>query len=147
MTDKERSKQAKDYLMQISKIDRLITRLTNTVATLRSSLTSGNYELKRDVVQTSGPKNPIESTMIKIIDLEKQINDRIDELILRKTDAINKIELIPDLDQQTLLIARYVDNMKWPQIAESMNYSLPNIYKIHGKALLTFSENNPNLSV
>ena len=65
LTDKELSQQAKDYFAQIRKTDRLIQRLKGTVATLRSGLTSQNYELKPDKVQSSGAKNPLESTMIK----------------------------------------------------------------------------------
>ena len=64
MTDKELSQQAKDYFAQIRKTDRLIQRLKGTVATLRSGLTSQSYELKPDKVQSSGAKNPLESTMI-----------------------------------------------------------------------------------
>ena len=147
MTDKELSKQAKAYLMQISKTDRLINRLTNTVATLRSSLTNGNYELKQDIVQTSGPKNALEDTMIKIVDLEGQINSRIDELVAMKGDALKKIKALPDLDQQNVLIARYVQQFKWEKIALELNFSIAQVYRIHGKALLSFGTLNPNLSI
>jgi len=146
MTDKEISQQAKEYLMQISKTDRLIKRLTETVSTLRSSLTSGNYELKQDVVQTSGPKNALENTMLKIVDLEKQIDDRIDELVSMKADALKKIKELPDFDQQSVLISRYVQGVKWLQISEDMNYSISQVYKIHGNALLSFGTKYPNLS-
>ena len=80
---------------------------------MRSSLTSGNYELKQDVVQTSGPKNALENTMLKIVDLEKQIDDRIDELVSMKADAEKRVRALPDLDQQNVLLARYVQGLKW----------------------------------
>ena len=140
MTDKELSQQAKQYLMQISKTDRLIKRLTETVATLRSSLTSGNYEMKADVVQTSGPKNALENTMLKIMNLEEQIDTRIDELVSLKGGAIEKIRELPDLDQQNVLIARYVQGFKWEKIALELNFSIAQVYRIHGKALLKFGE-------
>lgn len=145
LNDKELVQQAKDYFAQIPKINRMIKRLTETVSTLRSSLTSQNYELKQDVVQTSGPKNTLEETIIKIVQLEREINDRIDELITLKHEIVKKIKELPDLDQQNVLMARYIQGKKWPEIAKDMNYSIQNIYRIHGKALLLYAKNNHNL--
>lgn len=87
MTDKELSQRAKEYFAQIRKTDRLIQRLTDTVNTLRSGLTSQSYELKPDKVQTSGPKDTLGETITKIISLEEDINTRIDELVEQKADA------------------------------------------------------------
>lgn len=108
MTEKELCQRAKDYFSQIRKTDRLIQRLTDTVNTLRSSLTSTGSQLKQDKVQTSGPKNTLEETITKIIDLEAKINARIDELVSMKQEAFTMINRIPDLDQQNILIGRYI---------------------------------------
>ncbi len=78
----------------------MIHRLDSTIATLRSSLTSTGSQLKQDKVQTSGPKNTLEETITKIIDLEAKINARIDELVSMKQEAFTMINRIPDLDQQ-----------------------------------------------
>lgn len=145
MTDKDLSQQAKEYFAQIRKTDRLIHRLDSTIATLRSSLTSTGSQLKQDKVQTSGPKNTLEETITKIIDLEAKINARIDELVSMKQEAFTMINRIPDLDQQNVLIARYIDGKKWLDIAFDLNFSISQVYKIHGKALISFSEKNPNL--
>ena len=142
MTDKELSQQAKDYFAQIRKTDRLIQRLKGTVATLRSGLTSQSYELKPDKVQTSGAKNPLESTMIKIVDLENQITARIDELATMRNDTFSMIKNVPDLDQQNILIGRYIQLKEWPDIASELNFSPKWVLKLHGKALLEFSKGN-----
>lgn len=145
MTDKELSQRAKDYFAQIRKTDRLIQRLLSTVSTLRSSLTSQSYELNPDKVQTSGPKNTLEETVAKIVDLEADINRRIDELVDQKADAMHRIEKVPDPDQQNILIARYVDGVKWERIAVDLNFSIAQIYRIHGAALLDFAKENPDI--
>lgn len=142
MTDKEQSQAAKEYFAQIRKTDRLIQRLTDTVATLRSGLTSQNYELKPDKVQTSGPKNALEETIAKIVDLEADINSRIDELVDMKRDAFNMIGKIPDLDQQNVLIGRYIQMKKWEDLAEEFEYTTQWLFEIHGRALLSFSTVN-----
>lgn len=145
VTDKEQSQAAKEYFAQIRKTDRLIQRLTSTVVTLRSGLTSQSYELKPDKIQTSGPKNTLEETIAKIVDLEADINSRIDELVQQKADAINRIRNISDHDQQNILIARYVEGDKWERIAVDLNFSIAQVYRIHGAALLDFAEKNPDI--
>lgn len=142
VTDKELSQQAKDYFAQIRKTDRLIKRLTDTVFTLRSSLTSQSYELNPDKVQTSGPKNTLEETVAKIVDLEADINRRIDELVDMKQEAFTMINRIPDLDQQNILIGRYIQLKKWEDIALELNFSIQWVYGLHGKGLLAFSQAN-----
>ena len=145
MSDKELSQRAKDYFAQIRKTDRLIQRLTDTVNTLRSSLTSQSYKLKPDKVQTSGPKDTLGGTIVKIMSLEDNINTRIDELVQQKADAMRRIQNVPDQDQQNILIARYVNREKWEKIAVELNFSIAQIYRIHGAALLDFIKENPDI--
>lgn len=145
VNDKDLSQQAKEYFAQIRKTDRLIHRLDSTIATLRSSLTSTGSQLKQDKVQTSGPKNTLEETITKIIALEDDINARIDELVDLKGDALNRISNVSDKDQQNILIARYVSGEKWERIAVDLNFSIAQVYRIHGAALLDFAEKNPDI--
>lgn len=142
MNDKDLSQQAKEYFAQIRKTDRLINRLDSTIATLRSSLTSTGSQLKQDKVQTSGPKNTLEETITKIIDLEDDINTRIDELVTMKKEAFSMISKVPDLDQQNVLIGRYIQLKKWEDLAAEFEYTTQWLFEIHGKALLAFAKEN-----
>lgn len=142
MTEKELCQRAKDYFSQIRKTDRLIQRLTDTVNTLRSSLTSQNYELKPDKVQTSGAKDTLSETVVKIVALEDDINARIDELVRLKIDALNRISNVSDKDQQSILIARYVNGEKWEKIAVEIHFSMRQVHRIHGMALINFANEN-----
>lgn len=140
MTEKDLSQQAKDYLAQIKKTDRLILRLTSTVQTLRASLISQSYDLKPDRVQGSGSKDQMAVTFARIDNLERKINARIDELIRLKCDACDTINRIADKDQQNVLIARYVQGVKWEKIAVDLNFSIAQVYRLHGKALVNFGK-------
>ena len=142
VNDKDLSQQAKDFLSQIHKTDALINRLDSTIATLRSSLTSTGSQLKQDKVQTSGPKNTLEEGIARIDELERTINIRIDELIDLKQTAFNMIKRIPDLDQQNILIGRYIQLKKWEDISEELNYSMQWVFELHGKGLLAFAKAN-----
>ena len=142
VTDKELSQRAKEYFAQIRKTDRLIQRLTDTVNTLHSSLISQNYKLKPDKVQTSGVKDTLGETIVKIVALEEDINTRIDELVTMKKEAFNMISKIPDLDQQNVLIGRYIQLKKWEDLAAEFDYTTQWLFEIHGKALLSFTTAN-----
>ena len=142
VNDKDLSQQAKEYFAQIRKTDRLINRLDSTIATLRSSLTSTGSQLKQDKVQTSGPKNTLEETITKIIDLEAKINARIDELVTMKKEAFSMISKVPDLDQQNVLVGRYIQLKKWEDLAAEFEYTTQWLFEIHGKALLAFAKEN-----
>ena len=142
VNDKDLSQQAKEYFAQIRKTDRLIHRLDSTIATLRSSLTSTGSQLKQDKVQTSGPKNTLEETITKIIDLEAKINARIDELVTMKKEAFSMISKVPDLDQQNVLVGRYIQLKKWEDLAAEFEYTTQWLFEIHGKALLAFAKEN-----
>ena len=140
MTDKELSQKAKEQLSQIKKTDRLIDRLLSTVQTLRSRLTSQSYELQPDRVQTSDPKDRLAETFARIDDLERKINARIDDLIRLKEDTLKVIYQISDKDQQNVLIARYVQGERWEKIAVDLNFSIAQVYRLHGKALVNFGK-------
>ena len=146
MNDKELSQRAKDYFAQIRKTDRLIQRLTDTVSTLRSSLTSQSYALKPDKVQTFGSKDILGETIVKIMSLEDDINARIDELVTMKKEAFGMISKIPDLDQQNVLVGRYLQLKKWEDLAAELDCSTQWLYEIHGKALLAFAAENLDFS-
>lgn len=142
VNDKDLSQQAKEYFSQIRKTDRLINRLDSTIATLRSSLTSTGSQLKQDKVQTSGPKNTLEETICKIDELERTINARIDELVTMKKEAFSMISKVPDLDQQNVLVGRYIQLKKWEDLAAEFEYTTQWLFEIHGKALLAFAKEN-----
>ena len=142
VNDKDLSQQAKEYFAQIRKTDRLIHRLDSTIATLRSSLTSTGSQLKQDKVQTSGPKDTLGETIAKIMSLEDDINTRIDELVTMKKEAFSMISKIPDLDQQNVLVGRYIQLKKWEDLAAEFEYTTQWLFEIHGKALLAFAKEN-----
>lgn len=135
MSDTDR---AKEYLCKIQKVDRLINRLTSMLAGLRASLTSKgcNYE---DRVQTSMPSDALATAVAKVVDLEKEIDERIDELVDLKREALRTIERIENFDQQCVLIARYIEGMKWETIAADMDSDLRWVYRVHGQALLSLA--------
>lgn len=108
-------------------------------------MTSQSYELKPDKVQISGPQDRISETYARIDELERKINDRIDELIQLKAEALQRLEKLSDLDQQNVLDARYIEGNKWEKISADLDFSIAQVYRIHGAALLNFAGKNPDI--
>lgn len=56
--------------------------------------------------------------------------------LLRACERIeNAIETLEDSKERLLMRSRYIDCMSWKDIAKEMNYSVENIYKLHGQIL------------
>lgn len=71
-------------------------------------------------------------------ELLTELKDQMEKRIRIRRKITQKIEEMPDETEKTVLRLRYIRWMKWEQIAERMGYSLRNITKIHGKALVHF---------
>lgn len=140
--DKELCQQARDYFAQLRKTDRLIQRLRSTVAALRSGLTGQSYDLRPDKVHTSHTDSHLEDAMVRIVDLEEQVDSRIKELVAMRHEAFLMIGNVPDFDQQNILIARYIQLKAWDDIAIELDFSTKWVLKLHGKGLLAFSRAN-----
>ena len=145
MTERELVQGAKDYFSQIKNTDYLINRLTDTVSILRSSLTSIGNDLKPDKIQSSKVTDTMSATIDKIVDFENEINAYIDALVDLKREALERINKISDLNQRNVLIAKYVNGLKWEYIAHDLNFSMRQIHRIHGAALVDFAKQNPDI--
>ena len=145
MTEKELIQAAKRYLNKVQQTDRLIARLKSTIATLRAGLTSQGYELKPDKVQSSGPSDTLAETFARIDELEREIQQDIVDLDNWKKDTYERIERLDDLDQRNILIARYMQGKRWEKVAFELNFSISQIYRLHGAALAAFVQNNPDV--
>lgn len=139
--------ETKQYLKQVKWLDEVINSKTEQLENLRSIVfsLSGNSEDER--VQTSNGSDKIGYIMPKIIDLENELNNRINEFIDLKTEVTKKIDEVPDMECRLLLMLRYLNFKTWEEIAEKMNYSDRWVrQELHSRALKIF-KNLQNTSV
>lgn len=131
------AKEAKAYLSGIRQTDRIIKRLCSVRFSLRSSLYHTGAPLSG---MPGGGKDPdaIGRTIAKIDELERRIDAYVDELVARRQEAFDRIRLLPDLAEQDVLIARYIQLKPWRQIAQEMHYEERQVYRLHGNALKSF---------
>lgn len=127
---------AKLYLQEIRKLDRKIENKQMELEHLRALLESVTPKLKEVNVQSSLEKDRMGDNIIKIMELQDQINKDIDSFVDRKLEAIRLINELEDDESVNLLIRRYVAYEEWEDIANALHYSRQWVDKKHGLALL-----------
>lgn len=132
--------QAKIYLSEIRKLDRKITNRQIELDALESLVTQITPMIKEINVQSNSSQDRLGETMVKIIDLKNEINNKIDAYVDKKLEAIRLINQLEDDISINVLIQRYINYKSWNEIAESLNYTRQGIIKKHGKALLDFEK-------
>jgi len=126
---------AKEYLSQAYRIDQRINSKLEQVMSLRDLLGKANVTL------TGMPKSPtpnphsMEDIIVKMVDLESEINDDIDTLVDLKAEIMRCIKRVDNPEYQTLLELRYLCFKRWEKIAVEMGYDLRYVYKLHDQAL------------
>lgn len=125
----------KKEFREIIYLDHLINSKLRLLDNLKSNrLQVKSMQLKTDVVQVSKQGNRQEDLIIKIIDLEKEITKDIDNLVNEKRRAKTVIDKL-DGPYRLVMSMRYLECMKWEEIAYRLDYSIQAVYKIHGQAL------------
>lgn len=126
----------KEYLSQIRLMDIKINNKLKELMHLREmSITLGGCSFEERVQTSKETGDTIGISIAKIIDLQHEINKDVDTLVDLKSEIIIAIDSIENSDYVQLLYQRYVFYKSWEQIAVDMNYSIRQIYNIHGSAL------------
>lgn len=125
----------KKEFREIIYLDHLINSKLRLLESLKSNrLQVKSMQFKSDVVQVSKQGNRQEDLIIRILDLEKEITKDIDNLIREKKKAKTVIDKL-DEPYKVIMTMRYLECMKWEEIAYRLEYSIQAVYKIHGQAL------------
>jgi DNA-directed RNA polymerase specialized sigma subunit len=125
----------KEYLSQAYRIDQRINSKLEQVASLRELALKITASYRTEPKGTNKPGSAKENVIVKIIDLENQIDTDIDTLVDIKRDIMKVIKSVEQPEYNLLLELRYLNYKTWEEIAEIMNYSWRNVHYVHGKAL------------
>ncbi|MBQ8616452.1 MAG: DUF1492 domain-containing protein [Oscillospiraceae bacterium] len=126
---------AKEYLSQAMYIDQRINSKLEQVMTLRETATKATATLS-DMPRSDSPNlQSMENTIVKIVDLENEINRDIDRLVDLKAEVRQLIAALENPEQQLILELRYLCFKQWSAIMEEMGISETSVYRIHGEAL------------
>ena len=90
-----------------------------------------------DMPKAPGHANNREDTYIKLAEVKNDIGKELHEYFTMRMEIEDAINTVEDITLQTLLRYRYIDGMRWKQIAVDMNYDYRYVLKLHGRALIS----------
>ena len=130
---------AKEYLLQIRKIDRLVE---NKIAELEhwQAIATGTTTFSDgDRVQSTGNKYKMEDAIIKCIEINNEINSEIDRLVDTRKEVISTIERLKP-SEYDVLHKIYVQNKDFQEIATAKKMSYSWVTTKHGRALASLQK-------
>ena len=125
----------KEYLGQAYRIDQRINSKLEQVGSLRALAAKATSTISDIPHSGSRDVQSMEGIIVKIIDLENEINADIDTLVDLKREIVGIIKAIDNPEYQTLLELRYLCFFSWEKVAVEMDYDLRYLHKLHRKAL------------
>jgi hypothetical protein len=125
----------KEYLQQYRNADREINSKLDEIHRLRDIATKTTSTLNPDRVQTMA-ENKVERIVAKIVDLQKEVETEIYELIKIKRTVSDSINQIDTAAYRNVLRLRYINGWKWERIAVELIYDYHYVLRVHGQALL-----------
>lgn len=130
----------KQYLNQIHRIDKMINNKLSEIYQLKNLVCSISISDNSERVQTSSDKDSLGNAVSKIVDLEREVNDCIDKFSEKRRNIITKIDSIDNDMYYQVLFSRYIEQKTFEKIADDNEYSVRQILRIHGEALLQFEK-------
>ena len=126
---------AKEYLSQAYRLDKRIDSKIEQLKSLNLLATKCTSTLSDMPKSQSNSNSRLEDTVVKIVDLQEEINMDIDSLVDLKRDIVKTIKSVQNPEYQIILELRYLCFKTWEEIAVQMNCSIDNVFKIRKNAL------------
>lgn len=130
----------KEYLGQISRLNRMINNKLTEIAQLKDMAVSISAPQSGESVQTTPNFDKIGTKYAKIDEMERKIDGMVDELVDKKEKIIQQIDSMEDENTYNILFARYIEKKTFEVIATEMKYSWRQVVRLHGTALKQFEK-------
>ena len=134
----------KQYLQQISRLDRMIQNKLAEISQLRELAMSVSAVKNEERVQTTPNFDKIGTAYCKIEEMEEKLDKLIDEYVDKKNLIISQIDKIDNEAYYEILFARYIEKKTFEKIADEMTYSWRQVIRLHGRALQEFEKKYGN---
>lgn len=125
---------AKEFLRQIKKLDKLIENKLIEIQRWKDIANNTTANLTGERVQSSGNPQKIADAIGRYIDLEREINQDIDNLVDTKKDVIGVIEQL-NATEYDVMHKIYVQHLTLEDVADAYDRTYSWVTTIHGRAL------------
>lgn len=127
----------REYLLQLKLLRKTIDSNVNEINKLRTLCSAvPTTDFSKERVSGGEQSDKIATLVSKIIDLENEIQSEIDEAVDLEREIRTVINKQENETERLLLKLRYIDFNTWEEIAEKMDYSVMQIWRIHNSALM-----------
>ena len=79
--------------------------------------------------------NKNEHIIFRLIELKDQLNWQLEELIEKQVEIMGMIDRLSSAEEISILHKRYLQSKKFVVIADEMNYSERQVYRVHDQAV------------
>ena len=126
---------AKEYLLQVKKLDVLIKNKLIEKQQWKDIALGITTSMDGERVQSSGTKSKMADALVKCIDIETEINNLVDKLIDTKKEVISVIERLSSPLQYDVLHLHYIQFVTLQEIADKYGMSYDWAKQAHKRAL------------
>ncbi len=126
--------EAKRYLSQIRKLDKLIENKLHEAERWRQIATGTTQQTDSERVQSGGSKHKMEDAICRYLSAEDEVNDAINSLVSLKQEIIHDIEQL-SINEYDVLHKKYVQFKELYEIAVEVDKSYSWVKAVHGSGL------------
>lgn len=125
--------EVKSYLNQAYYLDKRITALQDELTMLESKLQRCTSSYTN--VKGCGNQPTFEYTLDRVMKYRERLNREIDNLVDRKRDIRKVIDKLDNDKEKLILYKKYINFQTFESIAEDLDITPRQVYKIHKKSL------------
>lgn len=126
--------EAREFLEQVGKVEHLIENKLIEKEQWRSVATNTSAKIGGERVQSSSSQHKMEDAVVKIVQIENEIDEQVKHLVDIKQEVICTIEKL-EASSYDILHKRYIQGIQLYEISIANNKTLSSIKRKHGKAL------------
>ena len=137
---------AREYLSEVQRLQTVIEQKQERIKEIRESVSTVRavrFDLEK--VQGGGHTDKIGEAVVKSVDLEKEVENDIVNLVYRQHDITNQIHKVDNLNYMKILYKRYIEGKDFQTIANEIPLTYEYALNLHGKALKAFEAANKEI--
>jgi DNA-directed RNA polymerase specialized sigma24 family protein len=127
--------ESKEFLSQVKRLDLLIKNKLIEKQQWHDIALGITANMDGERVQSSGTKSKMADAIVKVVDIEAEINSLIDKLIDTKKEVIQTIEQLSSPVQYDVLHLHYIQYKTLQEIADKYGLSYDWAKQTHKRAL------------
>ena len=122
-------------------VDKRISELYEQIATVRAKATRATSRWNATRVSGSGSRSAVESSVIRLTELEERLDAEIDRLTALRNQIMDALALLDSERYKRILELRYIQRKPWRAVMKAMDLQERQSFYLHQQALDNFYKN------